>query len=338
MTAIDDSETENDETVELTLTPNAAAYSIGESNIARVTIVDNDLPVLTIKSSTASITEAGTTTGQFIVTRMGTTSPPLTANYALGGTAKNGTDYQTLSGSVAIEAGSSSASIEVIPIDDGTYKGSRTVRATLQSSSQYKLGSPDNATIAIKDDDLPVVTMSVPDAIAAAPDNTGRIRIKRDGATSTALTVRYSSDSGTAQSGLDYTPLSGTAVIPKGSSTVDIVITALANTERLDNKTVVLALDEDSAYRIGAGSSKTVTILGNNLPTVTVKAAIPKASETGPKAGKFTITRTGATGSGSQDRIHTRRYGDQRCRLRETDCSGHHRRRSRFRKCLHYPH
>jgi hypothetical protein len=83
-------------------------------------------------------------------------------------------------------------------------------------------------------------------------------------------------------------------VIPKGSSSVDIVITALANTERLDNKTVVLALEEDSAYRIGAGSSKTVTILGNNLPTVTVKAGTIKPSETGPKAGKFIITRTGA--------------------------------------------
>ena len=45
----------------------------------------------------------GTNTASFVVTRANTTAGDLTVLYAVGGTANNGADYQSLSGAVVIQ-------------------------------------------------------------------------------------------------------------------------------------------------------------------------------------------------------------------------------------------
>ena len=65
--------------------------------------------------------------GQFTVTRSGPTGSPLTVFYAVSGTATNGTDYVTLSGSVVIPIGQSSAFIDVSVVNDNMTEGSETV-------------------------------------------------------------------------------------------------------------------------------------------------------------------------------------------------------------------
>jgi hypothetical protein len=68
-------------------------------------------------------------------------------HYSLGGSAVNGSDYQTLSGSVAIPAGASTASVVVQP--EGFLTLLKTVVLTLSPNSSYEVGSPDSATVTI---------------------------------------------------------------------------------------------------------------------------------------------------------------------------------------------
>jgi hypothetical protein len=68
-------------------------------------------------------------------------------HYSLGGSAVNGSDYQTLSGSVAIPAGSSTASVVVQP--EGLLTLLKTVVLTISSNSSYDVGSPNSATVTI---------------------------------------------------------------------------------------------------------------------------------------------------------------------------------------------
>ncbi|HKW30182.1 MAG TPA: PKD domain-containing protein [Verrucomicrobiae bacterium] len=87
------------------------------------------------------------TPGVFTVTRTGNTSSQLTIYYSLGGTAQNGVDYQSLSGSVVFPAGSSTTSVVVQPL--GLLKVLKTVGLTISPNASYSVGSPNSATVTI---------------------------------------------------------------------------------------------------------------------------------------------------------------------------------------------
>jgi hypothetical protein len=85
----------------------------------------------------------------------------LTVNYAIGGTATNGADYQTLNGSVVIGVGLATASIAVIPVDDNIVEGSETVVLTINPAAAYSLGAASSATVTIADNDLPASSPTI---------------------------------------------------------------------------------------------------------------------------------------------------------------------------------
>ena len=75
--------------------------------------------------------------------------------YTVGGTATNGADYQSLSGTVNIATGQTSAMITVTPIDDTAVEGNETVVLTVNASGSYTLGNPSSTTVTIADNDVP---------------------------------------------------------------------------------------------------------------------------------------------------------------------------------------
>jgi len=94
VTPINDTLVESDETVVVTLSTNAA-YTVGTPSSATVTITSDDiasLPTVTITANDATATEAGPTTGQFTVTRTGSTTSALAVYFAVSGTATSGSD------------------------------------------------------------------------------------------------------------------------------------------------------------------------------------------------------------------------------------------------------
>jgi len=109
---------------------------------------------VTIEAADASASEAGPDTGRFRVTRPVTsTNGALTVFYSLGGTALNGADYATLSGSVVIPDGDVSADFVVTPIDDTVWQeGGETVVATL-AAGNYLIGAANSAVVTIQDGD-----------------------------------------------------------------------------------------------------------------------------------------------------------------------------------------
>lgn len=107
-------------------------------------------PTVTVTASDANAAEPSKT-GTFTISRSGSTGSSLTVSYTLAGSAQNGADYQTLSGSLTIAAGSGSATVLVRPIDDTAVEGNETVVLTLSASSAYTVGSPGGATVTIRD-------------------------------------------------------------------------------------------------------------------------------------------------------------------------------------------
>jgi len=300
VTPIDDQIWEGPETVVATLTPNVR-YTIGVASAATVTIADNEVkPTVTVTATDASAAEPSNT-GQFTITRNTSTVGPLTVNFTIGGTATNGVDYNTIATSVTIPAGSASTTVTVTPKDDTATEGNETVILTLATSALYTNGSPATATVTIADNDgAPTVTIAALDATATegSATDTGSFRVTRTGATTQALTVYYTV-SGTATRAVDYSNIATSVVIPAGSTTATILITALNDTLVEGDESVVLTLSANVSYTMGSQNTATVTIIDDETgpvnQTVTITATDASASEAGQQTGQYTFTRVGST-------------------------------------------
>ena len=111
-------------------------------------VTNASAPLSTVTVAASQPLASLLSSGVFTITRSGgSTSSALTVNYSLGGSAVNGTDYQTLSGTAVIPAGSSSTTVVVNP--EGLLTVLKTVVLTVSSDSGYQAGSPNSATVTI---------------------------------------------------------------------------------------------------------------------------------------------------------------------------------------------
>jgi len=111
---------------------------------------------------------------------------------------------------------------------------------------------------------LPTVTIAAADAAAAERNrDPGTLRITRTGATTAALTVRYTG-SGTAMIGTDYDGPTGSVVIPIGQTSATVTIRPIDDVYVEGNETAIVTLATNAAYTLGSAKAATVTIADND--------------------------------------------------------------------------
>jgi len=104
-----------------------------------------------------TVTEGQGGAGVLVVRRSQGTEDSLRVLYRVSGSARNGVDYERLTGSVEIPAGSAEVTIEVIALDDARREATERVVVQLRPApGQYRLGAR-RAQIQILDDDRPAV-------------------------------------------------------------------------------------------------------------------------------------------------------------------------------------
>jgi hypothetical protein len=269
--------------------PTNVVGSLGE---ATITILDDDAPsksAVSVSTPTPSISENGTDLGRFVFSRDGSTQNPLTVFYSVGGTAVPGANYSTLLGVVVIPAGQSSVNVQLQPLDDRNVGPDVTVIVTIAADAAYNIsGSP--AQVTILNDNLTTVTIFPTGTGAAEPSTPGQFTVKRDGDLSPDLVVYYNM-SGTATSGLDYVPLSGSVTIPGGASSADIVLTPLNDNLLEGDESVILTLTNTAGYNVGTPGSATLFIKDKSRPYITIVTTADTASEPGDQIGSFQISR-----------------------------------------------
>lgn len=98
----------------------------------------------------------GCVNGTFTITLPAAATSNTTVNYTLSGTANNGTDYTSLPGSAIIPIGGTSATVNLIPTQDGLTEGQETVTLSILNPCDGTVYS--TATLNINDD--PITTAS----------------------------------------------------------------------------------------------------------------------------------------------------------------------------------
>ena len=277
---IDNNIVASNKTVSLTLVNNPN-YVVGTINPVVGTIINDDLiPKISLSISPNSVLENGGTPLVYTFTRTVSTTRSTTVNYTIGGTAVNGTDYQTISTSVVFEIGETIKTVQILPIDNDIVASSKTISLTLVENEDYERLTT-NAVIGtiVNDDVIPFVTLAV--SPSSVLENSGTPLVytfTRAGSTGNAITVNYTI-SGTAVNGTDYQTIGTTVSFSAGQSTRTVSVTPINNSSYSLDKTVTLTLASGTGYEIGTVAGVTATIINDETETVRVNIGTSSVHE-----------------------------------------------------------
>lgn len=247
--------------------------------------------VVSVTATEPAASEAGPTPGTFTISRSAA-GVPLTVFYTLGGSATNGVDYASLSGSITFAAGDLSTNIVVTPIDDSDPEATETVILTIKPDVTY-VGA-GSATITIADNEPPQLTIATlyPQMYERTNDFAS-VRLTRLGDLSPAFDVNLSY-AGTALNGTDYYP-DATAHFNSGDQFATNNIYPIQDSlyEGNETATISVAAAGSGEYSIGAPSSASITIVDANGATETVLFADNFNTDT---SGSWTILNVASNG------------------------------------------
>jgi len=112
------------------------------------------LPKLNVWATDARASRFGPHAGSFTVSCSDNINQAVVVTLNIGGTAANGSDYETLASSMTIPAELSSTNLSVVPRTNALPVGDQTVVVSLASNAAYTVGPLASATITISD--LPI--------------------------------------------------------------------------------------------------------------------------------------------------------------------------------------
>ncbi len=268
---LDDALLEGAETAVIVVNNPSSGIQLGNTTTQNIEIADNEspsFPTVSILSTDANAAESGVTvnTGTFTITRTGDTTAALTVAYSVGGTATNGSDYNSLTGSVLIPAGQTSAAISVTPVNDGNaVEGNETIRLTLVDGGGYDLESIPDATVTIADNATGVLkkvggSISANGAEIPAFDSGSDRLFTVAGSTVEIYTVSATGAlTATGSLATGFTPPAGTTAIP---NSVTVKNGAVAVAYAIQNTTTnAQELGQVSFYNAADGAFlKSVTV------------------------------------------------------------------------------
>ena len=155
---------------------------------------------------------------------------PTTIAYTISGTATSGSDYVTLSGTVTIPAGSTTATIDVVVNDDYILESAETVIATLTSvtsGTNTTLGTPVAATVTITDNDS--ANLSIGDVTVNESAGNATIDVTLTGEVQGGFTINYATANGSALQPGDYTSTSGSLTFTGTTGQVQTITVPIVN-------------------------------------------------------------------------------------------------------------
>ncbi len=216
---------------------NDIRYHLMDADDVSALNLDDEKNTISIIASDALASETGPDSGSFNVSRTGGILSPFQISYSITGTASNGVDYQTLSGSLTIEAGNSSAAIIMTPKMDGLFEATETVIVTLNAGSNYLLGTA-SASISIADGTVNDVIITPTSGLVTTEQNgTDTFTVVLTSQPTADVRINFSSD-----------------LASEGITTVDYIIFTPTDWHTPQTVTIVgkndVASDGDQTYNI----------------------------------------------------------------------------------------
>jgi hypothetical protein len=206
-------------------------YNVGGRSESTVTVTDPnvpDLPVLTLRADADSTEEGGS--ADFTVETPVEVVEDIDVYFVVSGTVTEGEDFGEPDEFVTLTTGNDSVAISVTLRSDDLVEVDELLTVTLVPDPNHLPGFVEqayglswvvSATILLESDDLPELTLEGGGVVVEG--ETGWVTIVADQAPEVDTSVNYSI-SGSAQQGVDFEVLTGTALLRAGQTRLDIAI------------------------------------------------------------------------------------------------------------------
>ena len=268
-TVVNDSATEVDETIQVTLASPTIA-TLGTNTVHTYTINDNDPPTVAFSATTSNASET-TTAVTIPVILSGAYSQTVTVGYSVtGGTATgSGTDYTLASGTLTFVAGDTSEDISITVVNDALNEANETIVVTLASPTVATLGTNTVHTYTIDNDDAaPTVQFTTATSSSGDESSTTRtIAVSLSAVSGQTVTVTVTDSGGTATSGTDYTAIGSplTVTFTAGVTSQNVSIPVLQDLDFEGDETILLTLSAPSNATLGGTTGHTFTITEDDV-------------------------------------------------------------------------
>ncbi|UEQ17424.1 putative Ig domain-containing protein [Xanthomonas phaseoli] len=289
-----DTTVEPDETVVISLNA-GSGYTVGSPNSATGTILNDDLPGLSINDVSVNEGNAGTTNATFTVSLSapagagGVSFDLVTAD----GTATAGVDYAASSLTRTIPAGSSSATFTVLVNGDTLAEPDETFFVNVSNVTGATVSDGQGLGTIVNDDAQPALSIDdVSVNEGSSGTTTATFTVSLSAASGQTVTVNYATADGTATAGSDYVARSGTLSFAPGVTAQGVAVTVNGDTAVEPNETFSVGLSGASNATI-ARATGTGTILNDDAVVTISPASLPAA--TAGSAYSQTLTASGGT-------------------------------------------
>ncbi|MDG5975563.1 hemagglutinin-like protein [Hydrogenophaga taeniospiralis CCUG 15921] len=288
-----DTTIETDETVSLTLAA-GTGYTVGVPTSATGTILNDDLPTLTINDVTLAEGNAGTTNATFTVSLSepagpgGVTFDIATAN----GTATAGVDYvaNSLTGQTIL-AGSSTYTFTVLINGDTLNEPSETFFVNVTNVVNAVVADAQGLGTIVNDDPLPSLSINDVTVVEGNSGTTNAVfTVTLSAASGQTVSVNYATADGTATQPADYTSASGTLTFTPGQTTQTITVQVAGETVPEANETFFVNLSGATNATI-ADNQGVGTITNDDVPVSVSPSTLPNGAVT--VAYSQTLTASG---------------------------------------------
>ena len=312
---IEDEIHEIDETIELRLTRATGTSVVSASdNMATATISDNDTVRISVEATSAQEGDSGNTIVPVTLRLDRLSSQTFTVNLSTsieaGDTAESEDFIAVANGTATINAGRLTGTLDVQFVGDTEInEGDETFTIKLNSITPNTRvaipGSGNSATITIKDDDQPVLTIT----------NTSTVEITEGENAEFTITSTKNPTGGSLS--FNYTPVSGMNFLASGSSSAvpspslnftadgDVYTTTLSvptqDDDRIieENGLLTITLSEGTGYTVGDAATASVHVSDNDaqIPTLTIAGPSAPVNEGyGGGTAVFTISASSDPG------------------------------------------
>ncbi|MEC7756056.1 MAG: BspA family leucine-rich repeat surface protein [Bacteroidota bacterium] len=286
-----DSSVESDETLTVSMSNlvTDAANTVTITDEATITILNDDVPVVSFNTTAESSAES-VTSSSIVVNLDQAGLSAATVDYTVTGTATGGgVDYTLANGSLSFAAGELSKTIDLTIVDDALIEENETVVITLSSASGASLGTNTVFTYTIVNNDAQV---TIEDVTQFEDGESFLITATLEGTIEGGFTVDLSTADGTATvADGDYTAVSGATLTFSG---IDGEIQQLDIAPGVDSK---LEADETFTVSLSNLAGTTANVVITDQAVLTIKnddaAAVTLADASGNEGdGAITVTAT----------------------------------------------
>ena len=202
----------------------------------------------------------------FTVTRTGNLATAVSVSYTIAsGTATSGSDFTGSPDTLAFAANETSKTITIATVDDTSVEPAETMTVTLSGATGGAIISNATGTGTINDNDVAPAQFWINAARGFAVEGGSMaFTVGRTGTTSTAVSVNYATNDGTAIAGSDYTAASGTLQFAANETSKVVSISFIddSTSEATETMSVVLSSPSDGA--IITTATDTVMIIDND--------------------------------------------------------------------------